>query len=253
MDANIKVPRDLKAKLLLWTDLSFHDMEVIEQARSVPDLERTLCSALTLDLPEPERGVLLELLVQTVLFCRQQGFNNAQTSALLSIIKSIHEANIETPLNNSEQCFKYCNDLLLCHSVRRPPFSVKLFSQEETHCVLNYIQDNYLRHDRLYKYIFTPQMKLDLFLTYSGKGGEGLAADEAAAGDDSSDTQKASAMEEETAEASVDLKALVEQEVREQMEQVSKQLDQRIKETASEQSGKAQSAKSAKSGKKGKK
>ncbi|XP_014880707.1 coiled-coil domain-containing protein C16orf93 homolog isoform X2 [Poecilia latipinna] len=232
MDTSIKVPRDLTAKLLLWTDISFHDMEVIDQIQSVPDLESALCSVLAVDLPEPKKAVLLELYVQTVLFCRQQGFSKAQTSALVSIIKSIHEANIETPLNNSEQCFKYCNDLLLCHSVRRPPFSVKLFSLDEVNCVLNYIQDHYLRHDRLYKYIFTPQVKLDLFLTYSGKGGEGLAADESAE------------------QASVDLKALVEQEVKEQMEQVSKQLDQRIKETVSEQSSKAQSAKSGKKGKK---
>ncbi|XP_014828946.1 PREDICTED: coiled-coil domain-containing protein C16orf93 homolog isoform X2 [Poecilia mexicana] len=232
MDTSIKVPRDLKAKLLLWTDISFHDMEVIDQIQSVPDLESALCSVLAVDLPEPKKGVLLELYVQTVLFCRQQGFSKEQTSALVSIIKSIHEANIETPLNNSEQCFKYCNDLLLCHSVRRPPFSVKLFSLDEVNCVLNYIQDHYLRHDRLYKYIFTPQVKLDLFLTYSGKGGEGLAADESAE------------------QASVDLKALVEQEVKEQMEQVSKQLDQRIKETVFEQSSKAQSAKSGKKGKK---
>ncbi|PWA21891.1 hypothetical protein CCH79_00015637 [Gambusia affinis] len=279
MDSNIKVPRDLKAKLLLWTDISFHHMEVIDQIQSLPDLESALCSVLAVDLPEPKKGVLLELYVQTVLFCRQQGFSKEQTSALVSIVKSIHEANIETPLNNSEQCFKYCNDLLLCHSVRvcvanrpilvaaellgsllmrsslflqRPPFSLKLFSLEEVNCVLNYIQDHYLRHDKLYKYIFTPQVKLDLFLTYSGKGGEGLAADEAAAaqGDDSSETQKTSAMEEETAEASVDLKALVQQEVKEQMEQVSKQLDQRIKETVSEQSSRAQSAKSGKKGKK---
>ncbi|XP_016518784.1 cilia- and flagella-associated protein 119 isoform X2 [Poecilia formosa] len=232
MDTSIKVPRDLTAKLLLWTDISFHDMEVIDQIQSVPDLESALCSVLAVDLPEPKKAVLLELYVQTVLFCRQQGFSKAQTSALVSIIKSIHEANIETPLNNSEQCFKYCNDLLLCHSVRRPPFSVKLFSLDEVNCVLNYIQDHYLRHDRLYKYIFTPQVKLDLFLTYSGKGGEGLAADESAE------------------QASVDLKALVEQEVKEQMEQVSKQLDQRIKETVFEQSSKAQSAKSGKKGKK---
>ncbi|XP_027894771.1 cilia- and flagella-associated protein 119 isoform X1 [Xiphophorus couchianus] len=249
MDTNIKVPRDLIAKLLLWTDISFHDMEVIDQIQSVPDLESALCSVLAVDLPEPKKGVLLELYVQTVLFCRQQGFSKEQTSALVSIIKSIHEANIETPLNNSEHCYKYCNDLLLCHSVRRPPFSVKLFSLEEANCVLNYIQDHYLRHDKLYKYIFTPQVKLDLFLTYSGKGGEGLAEDESAAqADDSSEAQKT--MEEETAEASVDLKALVEQEVKEQMEQVSKQLDQRIKETASEQSSRAQSAKPGKKGKK---
>uniref|UniRef100_A0A3B3V2I0 Uncharacterized protein n=1 Tax=Poecilia latipinna TaxID=48699 RepID=A0A3B3V2I0_9TELE len=209
-----------------------------------------LCSVLAVDLPEPKKAVLLELYVQTVLFCRQQGFSKAQTSALGNIL--LHFA--ETPLNNSEQCFKYCNDLLLCHSVRRPPFSVKLFSLDEVNCVLNYIQDHYLRHDRLYKYIFTPQVTsvqpsffqweygsmenpkgfLEMFYQAAIKMAVCVY----------------SMITVCRPPASVDLKALVEQEVKEQMEQVSKQLDQRIKETVSEQSSKAQSAKSGKKGKK---
>uniref|UniRef100_A0A3B3XZC8 Uncharacterized protein n=1 Tax=Poecilia mexicana TaxID=48701 RepID=A0A3B3XZC8_9TELE len=206
-----------------------------------------LCSVLAVDLPEPKKGVLLELYVQTVLFCRQQGFSKEQTSALGNIL--LHFA--ETPLNNSEQCFKYCNDLLLCHSVRRPPFSVKLFSLDEVNCVLNYIQDHYLRHDRLYKYIFTPQVTSVQPSFFQWENGS---------------MENPKEMFYQAAikmavcvyrmitvcrpPASVDLKALVEQEVKEQMEQVSKQLDQRIKETVFEQSSKAQSAKSGKKGKK---
>lgn len=56
--------------------------------------DRALSSVFEVDLPEPTRGVLLELYVQTVLFCRKQKFKNEQTSALLSILKAIHEANI---------------------------------------------------------------------------------------------------------------------------------------------------------------
>lgn len=56
--------------------------------------DSALCSVLGVDLPEPRKGVLLELYVQTVLFCREHSFNKEQTSTLLSIIKSIHEANV---------------------------------------------------------------------------------------------------------------------------------------------------------------
>lgn len=98
-------------------------MEEIDKMQSIPDLERflplfmisitsifkhhhaaltqfsvfcdsVLCSVFGVDLPEPKRGVLLELYVQTVLFCRGHSFKKEQTSALLSIIKSVHEANI---------------------------------------------------------------------------------------------------------------------------------------------------------------
>ncbi|XP_028263745.1 cilia- and flagella-associated protein 119 [Parambassis ranga] len=168
MDVKIKLPRALKATLMLWTDVSYHDMEEIDKLQSIPELESALGSVFSIELPEPKRGVLLELYVQTVLFCREHSFRKEQTSALLSIIKSIHEANIETPLDNKDECLEYCRELLLCHSVRRPPFSVNLFGFEEANCILKYILSSYLRHYKLYKYIFTTQVKLDLSLTYSG-------------------------------------------------------------------------------------
>ncbi|XP_074476027.1 cilia- and flagella-associated protein 119 isoform X1 [Sebastes fasciatus] len=245
MDTKTTVPQALKAKLMLWTDVSYHDMEEIDRMQSIPDLESALCSVFEVELPEPRRGVLLELYIQAVLFCRECNFKKEQTSALLSIIKSIHEVNIETPLNDIEQCFKYCKELLLCHSVRRPPFSINLFSSEEVDRVLKYIYNSYVRHYKLYKYIFTPQFKLDLSLTYSGMPDQDdpnmedySAPDVITSGepetetDSSPQTQEAS-IDEEPEGAALDskseLKALIEKEVREQMTLVSGQLDQRMK------------------------
>ncbi|XP_040924569.1 coiled-coil domain-containing protein 189 isoform X2 [Betta splendens] len=167
MDMRIKAPEMHKARVMLWADVSYCDMEVIDNIQSIPELKSTLCSVLDVDHPEPRRGVLLEVYVQMVLFSRVHKFKKEQTSALLSIIKSIHEINIETPLNNAEQCLAHCKEVLLCHSVRRPPFSINLFSFEEANCIFKHIYDSYMQHLKLYKYIFTPQVKLDLYLTYS--------------------------------------------------------------------------------------
>ncbi|XP_041819354.1 coiled-coil domain-containing protein 189 [Chelmon rostratus] len=248
MDTKIKLPQALKAKVMLWTDVSYHDMEQIDKMQSIPDLESALCGVFAVDLPEPKRGVLLELYVHTVLFCRERSFKKEQTSALLSIIKSIHEANVETPLNNIEQCFKYCKELLLCHSVRRPPFSINLFSSEEVTCILNYIHNSYVRHYKHYKYIFTPQVKLDLSLTYSGIPEQHEPAEEDSYAPDienvmekeaeavpksssSPQTQEASITgpEGSTLGSKTELKALIEKAVREQMTLVSNQLDQRMR------------------------
>ncbi|KAF7204629.1 cilia- and flagella-associated protein 119 isoform X2 [Nothobranchius furzeri] len=174
----MEVPRTLKAKLMLWSDVSYHNMEYIDQMQSIPELESALCRVLGVDLPEPRRGILLKLYVQTVLFCRKQSFRKEQTSTLLSIIKSIHEANIETPLNNLEQCLDYCNELLLCHCCHRPPFSVSFFSYQEANCILDYIHNSYLMHHELYKYFFAPQVQVDLPLTYSGMEKEESTASE---------------------------------------------------------------------------
>ncbi|KAK5850680.1 hypothetical protein PBY51_001538 [Eleginops maclovinus] len=235
MDA---ITRALKPKLMLWTDVNYHEMEEIDKMQSIPDLESALGRVFGVDLPEPKRGVLLELYVQTVLFCRECNFKKEQTSALLSIIKSIHEANIETSLNNIEQCFKYCKELLLCHSVRRPPFSIDLFNSEEVTFILNYIYTGYVRHYKLYRYIFTPQLKLDLSLTYSG-----IPVQDEPAMVDSSAPDVENVMEKETEASSEEpegaslgsqseLKTLIEREVREQMTLVSGQLDQRMKDIA---------------------
>ncbi|XP_069374045.1 cilia- and flagella-associated protein 119 isoform X2 [Paralichthys olivaceus] len=237
MDATIKLPQALKAKLMLWTDASFHDMEEIDNTQSVPDLERVLCRVFGVDLAEPKRGVVLELYVQTVLFCRKCSFNKEQTSAVLSIIKSVHEANIETPLNNIEQCFSYCKELLLCHSVRRPPFSINLFGSKEADFILKYIYNSYMRHYKLYKYIFTPQVKLDLSLTYSDEDSLATGAEASLKKEDSTDTQDTSLTEPEESMLgpTSELKAMIETEVREQMMRVSVQLDKRMKEIADQQ------------------
>uniref|UniRef100_A0A8C7Y356 Uncharacterized protein n=1 Tax=Oryzias sinensis TaxID=183150 RepID=A0A8C7Y356_9TELE len=164
----LQAPHSLKAKVMLWRDISYHDMEIIDQIKSVPDLESALCRLFGIDLPEPKRGVMLELYVQAVLFGRKQRFKKEQASALLSIIKSIHEANVGNILKDEEECSDYCVELLLCHSVRRPPFSINIFTFEQANSILKYLDAVYLKHCKLYKYIFTPQHRLDLFLTYSG-------------------------------------------------------------------------------------
>ncbi|KAL3051284.1 hypothetical protein OYC64_001531 [Pagothenia borchgrevinki] len=227
MDTITEVPQALKPKLMLWTDVNYHDMEEIEKMQSIPDLESALCRVFGVDLPEPKRGVLLELYVQTVFFCRECNFKKEQTSALLSIIKATHEANIETPLNNIEQCFKYCKELLLCHSVRRPPFSINLFNSEEVTCILNYIYNCYVRHYKLYKYIFTPQLKLDLSLTYSG-----IPDQDEPTMENSSALDVENEPEGATLGSQSELKGLIEREVREQMTLVSGQMDQRMKDIA---------------------
>ncbi|XP_071782914.1 cilia- and flagella-associated protein 119 [Centroberyx gerrardi] len=253
MDAKIKVPlpHSLKPKVMLWTDVSYSDMEEIDKIQSIPELESALCSVFRVDTPEPRRGVQLELYVQTVLFCRESSFNREQTSALLSIIKCVHQANTETSLNNMEQCFEYCSELLLCHSVRRPPFSINLFSSEEVTHILKYIHNTYIRHYNLYKYIFTPQVQLDLSLSYSGMPeeddptiedsavpdvekvmeNESEAAQEK---DQFPETQETLTTEPEgaTLGSKSELKAMIQQEFREEMMLVFGQLEQRLKESA---------------------
>ncbi|KAM9462863.1 cilia- and flagella-associated protein 119 [Clarias gariepinus] len=149
-------------------DLSYSDAEDITKTKSIPEISRILCQVLQIEAPDPQRGILLELYTNMVLFCKQQKYNKEQISVLLSIIKNVHQLNTETPLNNMDQCFTYFSELLLCHSVRRPPFTIDLFNSEQVTEIMKYFMNTYMRHYMLYKYVFTPQTYLDLSLSYVG-------------------------------------------------------------------------------------
>lgn len=51
---------------------------------------------------------------------------------------------------------------------QRPPFSIDLFKEEQLLALADYVVNTYFRHFKLYKYVFTPQVRLDLSLTYIG-------------------------------------------------------------------------------------
>lgn len=53
-------------------------------------------------------------------------------------------------------------------SPQRPPFSIDLFKEEQLLALADYVVNTYFRHFKLYKYVFTPQVRLDLSLTYMG-------------------------------------------------------------------------------------
>ncbi|XDV44372.1 hypothetical protein PO909_012665, partial [Leuciscus waleckii] len=157
---------------------------------------RILCRALLIsDVPQPRQGVLLGLYTNLVLFCREKHFNREQTSVLISIIKNVHQFNTETPLNNTDHCLTYCSELLLCHSVRRPPFSIDLFSLEQMMQILYYLINTYMRHYFLYKYIFTPE--LDISLSYIGIPEEDTNTEETAQSESTTDGEKETERETE--------------------------------------------------------
>ncbi|XP_072340252.1 cilia- and flagella-associated protein 119 isoform X2 [Scyliorhinus torazame] len=129
-------------------------------------LHQLLC--LSLNESDYRSHILLDLYVYTIQFAKNQAFNKEQTSTLFSIVKRLHEACTATSLGNVDGCFHYFLELVLCHSVRRPPFSIDLFNSDQVKLVTDYILDTYFRHFKLYKYVFTRQILLDLTISYPG-------------------------------------------------------------------------------------
>ncbi|XP_040211753.1 coiled-coil domain-containing protein 189 isoform X2 [Rana temporaria] len=115
---------------------------------------------------EPRASALLDLYYYTVRFCRDGGFTREQTSCLFSIMKEIHRTCAETSLGNVDECYQYFKELLLCHAVHRPPFSIAVFTQQQLPHISDYVLNTYFRHFKVYKYVFTPQVCLDLTVSY---------------------------------------------------------------------------------------
>ncbi|XP_077056815.1 cilia- and flagella-associated protein 119 [Siphateles boraxobius] len=254
---NIKEPHPPRARVLLWADLKHSDMEEIEKTNSIPEIERILCRALLVsDVPQPKQGVLLELYTNLVLFCREKKFNREQTSVLISIIKNVHLFNTETPLNNTDHCLTYCSELLLCHSVRRPPFSIDLFSSEQMTQILYYFINTYMRHYFLYKYIFTPEVQLDISLSYIGIPEDNTDIEETAKSESTADGEKETERETEMdgevqqsaalpemkttetdspnqgSSSKSELRSIVQKEVRDEVMRLTDQLQQRLQDSA---------------------
>ncbi|XP_078682046.1 cilia- and flagella-associated protein 119-like isoform X3 [Branchiostoma floridae x Branchiostoma belcheri] len=163
-------PRRHKGRVVVWEDLSVNHMDAIDQATSADDLRSILGQIFGMSdhRDNLKNGVLMDLFVYTILYARRQNFNKEQTSAFFSIVKRTHGVCVETPFGNVQECYNYFTELLLCHGTKRPPFSVDLFDADQVRNITDYVVNTYFRHFKLYKYVFTPKVQLDLTMKYVG-------------------------------------------------------------------------------------
>ncbi|KAK3084051.1 hypothetical protein FSP39_007373 [Pinctada imbricata] len=152
------------------SDLTISDMDRINESLNADHIKQVLADIFSLDDHKEnlKSGIVMDLFYYTLQFARDSNFTKEKTSAFFSIVKKTHEVCIETPFGNLDQTFKYFKDLLLCHAVNRPPHSIELFTPDEVRKITEYTVNTYFRHFKMYKYAFTPLVKLDLTLNYVG-------------------------------------------------------------------------------------
>nr|KAF6439996.1 coiled-coil domain containing 189 [Rousettus aegyptiacus] len=168
--ANLFPPPLPQPRICMWKYLDIHSMHRLEKTANVEEMREVLAELLGLGCPELSLrdAITLDLFSHALIFCRQQGFSLEQTSAACALLQDLHKACVATPLGNVEECYRYFTSVLFCHGVRRPPFSIDLFKEEQLLALADYVVNTYFRHFKLYKYVFTPQVRLDLSLTYIG-------------------------------------------------------------------------------------
>ncbi|XP_008683537.1 coiled-coil domain-containing protein 189 isoform X1 [Ursus maritimus] len=157
-------------RICMWKYLDIHSMHRLEKTANTEEMREVLAELLGLSCPEQSLrdAITLDLFSHALIFCRQQGFSLEQTSTACALLQDLHKACVATPLGNVEECYRYFTSVLFRHGVRRPPFSINLFREEQLLALADYVVNTYFRHFKLYKYVFTPQVRLDLSLTYVG-------------------------------------------------------------------------------------
>ncbi|KAK3580792.1 hypothetical protein CHS0354_025131 [Potamilus streckersoni] len=163
-------PRDHKAKVCVWADLTVDDLDRVNESLNADHIKQVLADIFHLDdyKENLKTGIVMDLYYYTLQFARDNDFSKEQTSTFFSIIKKTHEVCIETPFGNVDQTFNYFKELVLCHAVNRPPHSIELFTADHVRMITEYTVNTYFRHFKMYKYAFTPLVRLDLTLSYVG-------------------------------------------------------------------------------------
>ncbi|KAJ3227285.1 hypothetical protein HK099_002649 [Clydaea vesicula] len=73
-----------------------------------------------------------------------------------------HQHCVSTPFILFESDYNYFKELLLKHSIHRPPYSVRIFSLLQIKQISEYVTNTYFRHYLMYKYAFTKKVLMDL-------------------------------------------------------------------------------------------
>jgi len=67
----------------------------------------------------------------------------------------------------AKKAFTYFRDLLLQHSVERPPYSIGLFTFQEVQGITDFASTGYFRHFMLYKFAFTRKTEMEFATVYT--------------------------------------------------------------------------------------
>lgn len=159
----------MKPSICLWHDLDLQDTVTIANCETPQHLKLFLEKKFNLEVNTNLRHkILLDLYYYVLVFAKEHDFNEEKTSALFSILKKTQETTIETPYGNMEEVFNFFKDSLACHTVKRPPFCIKLFDISETKLITDYVIRTYFQHFKLYKYAFTSKVTMTLSINYKG-------------------------------------------------------------------------------------
>lgn len=154
------------SRQLTWKYLSVEQVEEYLLLVDAPTRLAFLRAASVLPDDPELAAITLDLYHYTMQFARRKGFTADKVSALYSIAKETHDSSMANfwPARRSFEHFK---ELLLMHSVQRPPYSIGLFALSDARAITDFFSAGYFRHYMLYKYAFTRKTEMHFATFYT--------------------------------------------------------------------------------------
>jgi len=107
---------------------------------------------------------MIDFYFQNWAFAKEHRFSTKKSSTFLSLMKTVFDNDMSSnDLSDSiEKSFDKFRKLLLLHSVERPPQSTGIFTTDDVRAITDFITNGYYRHYRLYKYVFTKRVHVQI-------------------------------------------------------------------------------------------
>ncbi|KAH9582214.1 Flagellar C1a complex subunit C1a-32 [Trypanosoma melophagium] len=100
--------------------------------------------------------ILLDMLAHLILFTKSRLMSAEKVSALVGILLTVHTESMLKKYTRV-QSYHRMRDLMVQHSVPRPPFSCGVFNVRDVQEIDEYLLRSYYRHYKMYVYAFVPR------------------------------------------------------------------------------------------------
>lgn len=106
-------------------------------------------------------NILMDMYAHLLMFAKSREMSPEKTSTLVSIMQKTHETSMESSFSRVES-YDLLRQLMVQHSVHRPPLSAAIFDLEDVHDIEEYLLTTYYRHYKMYVFAFVRVRKANV-------------------------------------------------------------------------------------------
>eukprot|EP00795_Rhopilema_esculentum_P015185 gene15185-6381_t len=153
MPAEVPLPKSgPTAQICVWADFTLKDIDELSWLHEPDKIKGKISEVLGINV--------IESSIKKDILC--------YLSLLWAFKDSPFTPQPDSPFGNVDAAYEYFKELLVRHCMKRPPFCVQLYSMAEAKSITDYVLNTYFKHYKLYKYAFTPKVRLNLTFEYNG-------------------------------------------------------------------------------------